>query len=126
MVGNDLPNDSGGNKGGRNMWVDPMSLAGGIDEYSFGDRYDGPLPAGRKVYFLNKNGYDSEREYAATFFEEGQVLTVQEIYVGRSNSKVSFVECPDKTFNTVMFADCVKEGELKQGESIPSVLSDGW
>ncbi|MGE7726954.1 hypothetical protein [Bacillus cereus] len=108
------------------MWVDPMSLAGGIDEYSFGDRYDGPLPAGRKVYFLNKNGYDSEREHAATFFEEGQVLTVKEIYVGRSNSKVEFVEHPLKKFNTVMFADCIEEGAACHNESVSSVLPDGW
>lgn len=84
-----------------------MSLDGGLDMYTINmERYgDGPPCHGRKVRFLNDNGWDSEREHAAEFFEEGQILTVKEIYVGRSNSDVEFEELPGKKFNTVMFAD---------------------
>lgn len=84
-----------------------MKLDGGIDTYSLEHkRYitDEP-PYGRKVIYLNDNGYDIDREIANEFMEEGQVLTVNEIYVGRSISKVEFVEFPNLLFNTVMFAD---------------------
>jgi hypothetical protein len=83
-----------------------MKLDGGIDMYSFGDRYvtDVP-PLGRKVRYLNKNGYDIERETANQYFTENEILTIKEIYVGRSNSEVELVEFPNKKFNTVMFAD---------------------
>lgn len=89
-----------------------MSLIGGLDMYAaeFGTRYgDGSSPEGRKVVFLNENGWDGEREHANKFFTEGQVLTVKEIYVGRSSSEVEFEELPDKRFNTVMFADVVRQ-----------------
>lgn len=94
-----------------------MSLKGGIDMYahlsnlsnSF-KRYKSITPAtGRKVYFLNDNGYDSERETANKYFKEGQILTIKEIYVGRSSSTVEFEELPDKNFNTVMFEDVEKD-----------------
>lgn len=83
-----------------------MDLTGGIDMYSLGKRYDSnESPQGRKVRFLNKNGYDMDREYAAKHFKEGQLLTVKEIYVGRSSSNVEFEDLPGKEFNTVMFED---------------------
>ena len=86
-----------------------MSLKGGIDTYSRNfERYKtNEPPEGRKVKFLNCNGYDSEREYANKCFKEGDILTVKEIYVGRSNSKVEFEEFPNKRFNTVMFKDVI-------------------
>ena len=88
---------------------DVMSLVGGLDTYSFGERYKSDVsPEGRKVCFLDENGYDIQRETANKYFKKDQVLTVKEIYVGRSNSDVEFVEFPNKNFNTVMFAD-VKE-----------------
>lgn len=89
----------------------PMKLDGGIKMYCYGgdkifDRYNNKNPPkGRKVIFLNDNGYDYEREYANTLFPKGQILTVNEIYVGRSNSEVEFEEFPGEKFNTVMFAD---------------------
>lgn len=84
-----------------------MSLEGGLDMYAtLGTRYLSDVsPEGRKVYFLNKNGYETQREHANKFFEENQVLTIKEIYVGRSSSEVEFIELPHKKFNTVMFAD---------------------
>jgi hypothetical protein len=84
-----------------------MKLDGGIDTYSFPfKRYKTDVPPlGRKVVYLNDNGYDTQREHANQYFKEGQVLTVNEIYVGRSSSGVEFVEVPNKRFNTVMFAD---------------------
>lgn len=41
-----------------------MSISGGINTYSFNDdRYEnGDPPKGRKVYFLNDNGYEIDRE----------------------------------------------------------------
>jgi hypothetical protein len=83
-----------------------MSLIGGIDTYSMGLRFKSEeSPKGRKVIFLNDNGYDIQRETANRYFSEGDILTVKEIYVGRSSSEVELEECPDKKFNTVMFAD---------------------
>lgn len=96
-------------KGEGKMFTNSMSLSGDINMYSLGDnhRYDnGVSPEGRKVYFLNKNGYEGQLEQARKLFKEGQVLTVQEIYVGGSDSQVEFVEYPNQKFNTVMFADC--------------------
>ena len=88
-----------------------MSLIGGIDTYAFtfNKRYESDIsPMGRKVAFLDKNGYDIEQEHAREFFSKGDTLTVKEIYVGRSSSTVEFDECPNKQFNTVMFADAIK------------------
>lgn len=83
-----------------------MNLTGGIDMYSFNKRYKSDIPPkGRKVFFLDDNGYDIQLESARRFFTKGQVLTVEEIYVGRFNSEVEFQEYPNMKFNTVMFAD---------------------
>lgn len=91
---------------GDGNFMETMSLAGGIDTYSLFKRYKSDVsPEGRKVMFLNDNGYDSQREYANNFFTDGDILTVKEIYVGRSSSEVQFIEFPSKRFNTVMFAD---------------------
>lgn len=62
---------------------------------------------GTTVYFLNENGYDSQREEAAEIFTQGQALTVKRIDVGNWSSSVEFEELPGKWFNTVMFG--VKE-----------------
>ena len=59
--------------------------------------------AGTKVKFLDKNGYDSQREYARKFFSKGNILTVSDIEVGSFSSTVEFEEFPGKMFNTVMF-----------------------
>lgn len=37
------------------------------------------------------------------------MLTVKEIYVGRSISEVEFLELPNKRFNTAMFADLTED-----------------
>ncbi|WP_263117474.1 hypothetical protein [Bacillus subtilis] len=89
--------------------TEAMSLTGGLDMYApFGTRYgSNEPPTGRKVYFLNENGYDMELEHARKTFDEGQVLTVKDIYVGGSSSYVEFVGYPNMKFNTVMFADVV-------------------
>lgn len=92
------------------MFNETMSIEGGIDEYSFEfERYGEGDCNGRKVFFLGKNGYDSERKTASNLFAIRQILTVEEIYVSRSSSKVEFKEYPNKSFNTVMFADVVEE-----------------
>jgi len=87
--------------------LETMSLIGGIDTYDrdFKRFKSEESPKGRKVVFLNYNGYDIQREHANQYFSEGEVLTVKEIYVGRSSSEVEFEECSGKRFNTVMFAD---------------------
>lgn len=84
----------------------PMSLIGGIDEYQPGKRYKSEeSPAGRLVFFLAENGRDSELARAKSIIPAYKILTVKEIYVGRSSSTVEFMEYPGKRFNTVMFAD---------------------
>ena len=92
------------------MEMNTMSLVGGLLEYgtpeTFGERYESAdSPKGRKVRFLNDNGYDSEREHASKLFKTGQILTVKEIYVGTFSSTVEFIEYPKEQFNTVMFCD---------------------
>jgi len=84
-----------------------MSIVGGLDMYGeFGSRYESDIPPyGRKVIFLDANGYLIEREIAQRLFEKGTILTVKEIYVGNSGSTVEFVEFPTHQFNTVMFCD---------------------
>jgi hypothetical protein len=84
-----------------------MSLNGGIDTYSIDfKRYGSEVsPKGRKVKFLNKNGYDGERKWAAEVLRLDEIYTIEEIYVGRSSSAVELQELPDKRFNTVMFED---------------------
>lgn len=83
-----------------------MKLTGGLDMYSRNQRYKSEeSPYGRKVTYLNMNGYEIERENANKHFTKGQELTVKEIYVGRSSSEVEFIELPNKKFNTVMFED---------------------
>ena len=82
-----------------------MSLEGGVDEYRIGtNRYGKGDCRGRKVIFKGEGGYASELERAMNTFEVGQVLTVREIYVGRSSSVVEF-EGIDGRWNTVMFDD---------------------
>ena len=86
-----------------------MSILGGIDIYNMGKRFKGgKSPKGRKVRFMNCNGYDFQLEDAKKLLKEGQILTVKEIFVGSWSSNVEFIEFPNKEFNTVMFED-VKE-----------------
>lgn len=88
------------------MILETMSLKGGINLYKFPTRYESNIsPMGRKVSFLNTNGYNSEREYANKLFQENEILTIKEIYVGGTSSEFEFLEYPNEKFNTVMFAD---------------------
>lgn len=87
-----------------------MSLDGGLLTYRLvGEIQDRHItskpPKGRKVRFLNDNGREFEREVANQLIEEGEILTVKEIFVGTSSSTVEFMEYPGKEFNTVMFED---------------------
>lgn len=84
-----------------------MSLKGGLNMYTgFGERHNtDESPEGRKVVYMQKNGLDHHQEHANKCFKKNDVLTVKEIYVGRSGSEVEFVEHPNQKFNTVMFAD---------------------
>ncbi|AMO25997.1 hypothetical protein Blue_174 [Bacillus phage Deep Blue] len=92
-----------------------MDLTGGLNMYTFFVAGEGlykqtrygsdESPHGRKVKYLNRGGWDGDRAHANRHFEEGAILTVKEIYVGRSSSEVEFVEHLGKKFNTVMFED---------------------
>lgn len=90
-----------------------MSLDGGLlmyTNFTLGangiERYNSQKPPkGRTVEFINDNGYDSELEYAQKYFNKGDVLVVKEIYVGRGNSKVEFINYDGLRFNTVHFVD---------------------
>lgn len=63
-------------------------------------------PKGRKVIYTGKNGYDIQHQNLP--FKINDILTIKEIYVGRSTSTVKFIEFPDKEYNTVMFNDIEK------------------
>ena len=87
-----------------------MSLVGGLGMYSLNGkkRYQSEKsPEGRKVIYLQQNGWDNDQEYANIYFSKNDVLTIKEIYVGRSSSEVEFMEIPSRKFNTVMFADVI-------------------
>lgn len=88
-----------------------MDLTGGINTYILikgegNNRYkDGDSPYGRKVKYLDYNGWDSDTEYARECgLVKDQIYTVKEIYVERSSSEVELLEVEGK-FNTVMFED---------------------
>lgn len=57
---------------------------------------------GDRVFFLGKNGYDSELERAMKVFEVGAYYTVAEIEIGQSSSTFYF-EGIKGGWNTVMF-----------------------
>lgn len=87
-----------------------MSILGGLFDYHPRGRYGTIVPPlGRKVVFLNKNGSELHRKNANAYFQEGDILTVHEIYVDRSSSEVEFVEHIGIKFNTVMFRDVIEE-----------------
>ncbi len=85
-----------------------MSISGGINMYNLLDseRHEsGAAPHGRLVKYTNTGGTDHDRKQANLHFKEGQILTVQEIYVNAWSSEVEFVGYPFLKFNTVMFDD---------------------
>jgi len=90
-----------------------MKLNGGINMYTNinskiqNERINGEDCRGRKVRFLGKNGYTSELELAKNKIKINQILTVKEIYVGRSSSTVAFEEIEGE-YNTVMFEDVIE------------------
>lgn len=94
-----------------------MRLDGGIEEYTvyLNDGFAQKRhltenkPYGRKVKYLQQNGWSSDKEFANKYLHKNQILTVKEIYVGRSSSEVEFVEFPNLKFNTVMFEDVKEE-----------------
>ncbi|WP_186321323.1 hypothetical protein [Bacillus sp. FJAT-22090] len=103
-----------------------MSLKGGLIMYAgFGERYQSDeSQEGRKVIYLQKNGFDHQ-EYANEYFKKNDILTIKEIYVGRSSTEVEFVEYPNKRFNTVMFADLNAGGYVRNtGEILAELHND--
>lgn len=78
-------------------------------------------PRGQKVRYLNRNGYDVQRQYANTFLNEGAIYTVKEVLVYPSSSDVFLEEFPDHAFNTVMFEET---GELLSEELTVKELYD--
>jgi len=64
----------------------------------------GFIGKGSKVRFLNKNGYDGERERAAAIFVNDMPLTVKACRIGQSSSDYTFEEVEGR-WNTVMFEE---------------------
>jgi len=58
---------------------------------------------GTKVKFINKKGRECERKEASKYLKEGEVYTVDSIYVRGWSSEVTLKEVPNQEFNTVMF-----------------------
>lgn len=59
-------------------------------------------PRGTKVKFINRNGYDAERERANEIIGTEQTLTVFRCLIGHSRSNYVFDEIKGE-WNTVMF-----------------------
>jgi len=72
-------------------------------------------PQGQKVRYLNKNGYDVQREFANKYLNEGAIYTVKEVCVYGSSSDVVLEEVPNESFNTVMFEEI--------GDILPATLT---
>lgn len=91
--------------------MNSMSIVGGIINFDMDDNpvrhMDGKAPFGRKVFYLDKNGRDRERDEANKLFSSFQILEVAELYVYSSTSDVEFTVCPGKFFNSVMFGDLI-------------------
>lgn len=72
---------------------------------------------GTKVKFLNRNGWDHEREVASNFLNIHDTYTVKCIRIGGWQSYVQLTELPTKSFNTVMFEN-VGEYEVYTDDEI--------
>lgn len=72
---------------------------------------------GTKVKFLNRNGWDHERDGASEFLNTHDTYTVKYIRIGGWTSYVQLTEFPTKSFNTVMFEN-VGEYEVYTDDEI--------
>jgi len=92
-----------------------MSIEGGVHMYTLPGKKRRSLgatsPAGRLVQYTGKKGYKIQHKDLP--FEKDAILTVEEIYVGRSSSTVVFKEFPNIEFNTVLFKD-VENGDKQE------------
>jgi len=79
----------------KNKVIRPSFTADHIKDSGF-------ITKGSKVRFLNRNGYDMERERAAKVFDTENAYTVKSCHVGGWSSDYSFEEV-DGLWNTVMF-----------------------
>lgn len=69
-----------------------------------------PWPkAGDKMRFLNRNGYEGERERAAKVFAMDRDYTVKSISIGSWSSSIYFEEV-EFGWNSVMFAPTLRTG----------------
>lgn len=62
-----------------------------------------------KWRYTDRGGYDLERELARRVMKAGDVLTVKNCKVGRSDHQVEFVELPGAWFNGCMFEKVTAE-----------------
>jgi len=58
---------------------------------------------GAKLIYLDKNGYDTQREEANKFLKKGEIYTVDHVDIFKSTSTVFLKEFPGMGFNMVMF-----------------------
>lgn len=58
---------------------------------------------GKKVRYIDCQGYFGELKRARELFQSGDILTINKIYIGFIGLKVEFLEFPGKTFNGKMF-----------------------
>lgn len=74
---------------------------------------------GEQVHFTNTNGYDRERQYAATILTVGVPYTVLSVNVESYSSTVQLAEFPNQLFNTVMFENATEDFQTRDwwGES---------
>ena len=72
---------------------------------------------GTKVKFLNRNGWDHERDAANEILNIHDTYTVKYIRIGSWKSYVQLIEFPTSSFNTVMFEN-VGEYEVYADDEI--------
>jgi hypothetical protein len=69
---------------------------------------------GDKVRFLNENGREAERAYAAEILKEGKAYTIDHTDVYGWHTDVYLQEVPGKSFNSVMFEDAGAKEEAEE------------
>lgn len=64
---------------------------------------------GSKVCYMDRGGYDKEREWANKHLVKGQVYTIDRIEIHQSSTTVYLDEVPDHGFNSMYFNDVFEE-----------------
>ncbi|MEB4780810.1 hypothetical protein P5G60_03345 [Paenibacillus jamilae] len=64
---------------------------------------------GCKVRYMNRGGYDKDREWANKHLVKGQAYTIDQVEIHQSSTTVYLAEVPGHGFNSVCFDDVFEE-----------------